>query len=43
MNLLAKLFSKMPSVQELEDKIKEIKLDQKKKQRDLTMLGQTKQ
>ena len=43
MNPIAKLFSKTPSVSEINQKLKELELDQKKKRRDLIMLEQKKQ
>lgn len=43
MSLLSKLFSKTQSAQELQDKLKEIDLEQRKKRRDLAMLEEAKQ
>jgi hypothetical protein len=43
MNLIARLFSKTPSVQELRDQVKEIDQEQRRKRRDLVMLDQAKQ
>jgi hypothetical protein len=43
MNPLAKLFSRPPSGSEIEQRLKELELDRKKKQRDLTMLEMKKQ
>ena len=43
MSLLWKLFSRIPSVPELQDKLKEIDLEQRKRRRDLAMLEETKQ
>ena len=43
MNPIAKLFSKTPSASEIDQKLKDLELDQKKKRRDLVMLEQKKQ
>jgi low affinity Fe/Cu permease len=43
MNPIARLFSKNPSASEIDDQLKELELDQKKKRRDLIMLEQKKQ
>ena len=43
MNPIAKLFSKTPSAQEIRLQLKQIERDQRKKRRDLEVLGQNKQ